>query len=186
MPTIKNRNDLELRSSKLFGRQPWPATIALPGPIGDIAVQALTRVIELIILGVLFVLLPLSPVGCFLLSGDRRHLAQYWLTIRKAAAMLMAMMEARVIQRNVLPALNLEAAEPEQVIGECTHCGRCCIDKKCVFVKFDGQGHSRCGIYGNWFWRRTNCGRYPISASEIAIYQCPSFVSIPIRVVRKG
>lgn len=148
--------------------------------------QAFTRVIELIILGVLFALLPLSPVGCFILSGDRRFLVNYVTTIRQAAGMLVAMMGARVIQRNVLPTLGLDAAEPEQVIGECTHCGRCCIDKKCVFVKFDGQGHSRCGIYGNWFWRRTNCGRYPISASEIAIYQCPSFVSIPIRVVRKG
>jgi hypothetical protein len=149
-------------------------------------VKALSRAIELIILGTLFALLPLSPIGCFILSGDYRFLVRWAATVKQAARMLVAMMSARVIQRNVLPVLGLGEAEPEQVIGECTHCGRCCIDKKCVFVKFDGNGHSRCGIYGNWFWRRTNCGRYPISSREIAIYQCPSFVAIPIRVVHKG
>lgn len=148
--------------------------------------QAITRMIELAMLGALFVLLPLSPLGCFILSGDRRYLKNYLATVRQCTAMLAAMMRNRVIQRNVLPALGLDTAEPDYIIGECTHCGRCCIDKKCAFVKFDSRGHSQCGIYGNWFWRRTNCGRYPISAREIAIYQCPSFAAIPIRVVRKG
>ncbi len=149
--------------------------------------------LELIMIGTLLLLLPLSPIGCFLLSGDLGYVARYFTTIRQCAAMLIAMRKRGVLRRNLLPVMSQASSAPEQISGECTHCGRCCIDKKCVFVEFDGEGHSTCRIYDNWFWRRTNCGRYPITAREIAVYQCPSFVAvpaampratIPIRVVR--
>jgi hypothetical protein len=148
--------------------------------------DALSRVSELVIIGTLLILLPLSPIGCVILSGNFGYMKRYVTTMRQCASMLIAMRKRGVIRRNLLPVLSLADSVPEQITGDCSHCGRCCIDKKCVFVSFDEEGHSTCRIYNNWFWRRTNCGRYPITAREIAVYDCPSFVAIPIRVVHKA
>ncbi len=145
--------------------------------------------IELAVLAALFVTLPLSPIAVFLLSGDQRYVVRYIRTMRRCAGMFKAMHRHGVIQRNLPTALDIrsngcEAARPEQITGQCTHCGRCCIDQKCVFLALDDQGQSRCRIYGNWYWRRTNCGNYPQSGRDIQVYECPSYSAMPMRVIR--
>jgi hypothetical protein len=151
--------------------------------------SALAAAIELAVLAALFVTLPLSPIAIFLLSGDRSYVVRYVATMRRCAAMFKAMRRHGVIQRNLPPGLDtrsndLEGAQPEQITGQCTHCGRCCIDQKCVFLALDDQGQSHCRIYGNWYWQRTNCGKYPQSGRDIQVYDCPSYSAMPMRVIR--
>ena len=103
--------------------------------------------------------------------------------------MFKAMRRHGVVQRNLPTTLDArrndwEGAQPEQITGQCTHCGRCCIDQKCVFLALDDQSQSRCRIYGNWYWQRTNCGKYPQSGREIQVYECPSYSAMPMRVIR--
>jgi hypothetical protein len=124
-----------------------------------------------------------------MLSGDRTYVLRYIATMRRCAAMFKAMRRHGVIQRNLPTGLDArsndwDGAQPEQITGQCTHCGRCCIDQKCVFLAVDDQAQSRCRIYGNWYWRRTNCGKYPQSGRDIQVYECPSFSAMPMRVIR--
>jgi hypothetical protein len=144
----------------------------------------LARGIEITVLAALFVTLPLSPIAVFMLSGDRSYVARYLATMRRCAGMFKAMRRHRVIQRNLPIALNAHSTPPEHITGQCTHCGRCCIDQKCVFLALDDHGQSRCRIYGNWYWQRTNCGKYPQSGRDIQVYDCPSYSAMPMRVVQ--
>lgn len=153
-------------------------------PNGAAIKAALARAIEWAVLAMLFVTLPLSPIAIFMLSGDRGYVFRYLATMRRCAGMFKAMRRHGVIQRNLPTGLDAGSTRPEQITGQCTHCGRCCIDQKCVFLALDDQGQSRCRIYGNWYWRRTNCGKYPQSGRDIQVYECPSFSAMPMRVIR--
>jgi hypothetical protein len=148
--------------------------------------EKLANALDLLVISVLYLLLPLSPVGCTILSSDGRYLLGYSDTITRCAVMLGAMRKTGVLRRNFLKWLNRKAINlsPTDVIyGDCTHCGRCCIDGTCVFVEFVSGERSKCLIYKNWFWRRTSCGQYPMTSSDIAVYNCPSFKAIPIKLV---
>lgn len=139
---------------------------------------------QVICLAFLALTLPLSPIGIALLAGNVRYLQNYRSTIKRHARMIIQMAKANVIARGVVrklsPKLILQAVANQRIVGDCTHCGQCCIHKSCVYLEFDGANHSRCGIYNNWFWKKTNCGDYPISAHEIAVYDCPSYRSVAV------
>ncbi len=48
--------------------------------------------------------------------------------------------------------------------GECRRCGACCkIAFRCVFLKTDQEGNSRCRIYGLRF---TQCRLFPLRAED--------------------
>jgi hypothetical protein len=141
------------------------------------------RAVQRLVLAPLWLGLPLSPIACALLSGQWRFIRHYAASVRQCARMLHAMREADVLARNLLRSRwwlgNL--GEPEQVVGQCTHCGNCCVHHSCVFLSMDDSGHSRCGIYGNWFFKRLACGQYPVDALDIKVYACPSFKALPLR-----
>ena len=127
----------------------------------------------------LIITLPLSPIGIALLAGPsrgRRYLRHYVDTVRRTARMTQQMLKADVVARRMLIKLSrYKSASLERVVGECTHCGNCCINKSCVYLEFDHNLHSRCAVYNNWFWKMTRCADYPINALEIALYSCPSY-----------
>ena len=143
--------------------------------------------------------LPLAPVVCALIAADHRYLLRYASTLRQCAQMLREMLRVHVISRVLLRRMSqslsqrlsvftlesklAESKREEKIEGECTHCGKCCINKSCVYLQVDEGGASRCGIYNNWFWKRLTCGEYPISGEEIGIYECPSFRAIPVKVI---
>jgi hypothetical protein len=132
----------------------------------------------------LAVTLPLSPFVCAVLAGDARYLWRYFETLRRCAGMIRQMVRADVIARRILIELSPKVTLPDQhVVGECTHCGKCCIHKSCVYLEFDAENKSRCAIYNNWFWKKTSCGEYPVNANEIEVYDCPSFRAVPIKVI---
>lgn len=136
-------------------------------------------------------LLPASPIACAVLSGRTRFLWQYPDSIKRSAQSLRALYRADVIARNLerfLQAwLGLQAPAQHRVQGDCTHCGKCCLDSACVFLEWTeggpGATQSRCSIHNNWFWKLTSCGTYPIDAPSIAVYDCQSFKAIPVRVL---
>jgi Rad3-related DNA helicase len=149
-----------------------------PGPLFSRLVEALT-------LMALAVLLPVAPLTCAFLSGRWNYLKHYRVTVGRSARHVRALGQARVVSRNLQRKLALPASGAETIEGECTHCGRCCVNRSCVFLDWRDDGTSHCAIYNNWFWKLTSCGSYPVDAQSIATYSCPSFKSVPIKVVAR-
>jgi hypothetical protein len=161
--------------------------------------QIFSRMIDIVVLGVMWLFLPLAPLVCALIAWDKRYALRYISTMTQCVQMLREMMRAQVISRVLVRrvsqrlsqhlgvfAVENKSAEnkrEERIEGECTHCGKCCINKSCVYLQVGESGESRCGIYNNWFWKQLTCGEYPISGEEIAIYDCPSFQAIPVKVI---
>ena len=152
-------------------------------------------IIEIMVLGVMALGLPLAPLISALIAGDHRYLLRYASTLTQCAQMLREMLRVHVISRllmrrlSSLTTLPRDATAPpkdnhaERIVGDCTHCGKCCINKSCVYLQVSDTGESRCGIYKNWFWKRLTCGDYPISGEEISVYACPSFRAITVKVI---
>ncbi len=143
--------------------------------------HALGRVVETILLSVIWIGLPVSPVFVSLLAWDRAYVRNYRQTIGRLARTLQAMAKAGVIARRFHSENRVSKQNTSwKIEGECTHCGECCLFQACVFLDRDEQGHSRCRIYGNWFFRQLTCADYPISKGDIDLYACPSFRAEPI------
>jgi hypothetical protein len=147
-------------------------------------IRFIAHSVEAIVLGAMVVMIPLSPWACTILSGRLQYVRQYRTTLAKSARCVKALKRMRVISRNLDRRFSADAAPLESIDGSCTHCGRCCIDRSCVFLNWNDDGSSRCSIYNNWFWKMTSCGSYPIDGASIAVYSCPTFKAIPIKVVR--
>ena len=137
---------------------------------------------EVLALAVMSLLLPLAPLTCALLSGRWHYLRQYRGTVARSAHYLRALGRARVVSRNLHRKLATHIPAAESIQGSCTHCGRCCINRSCVFLGWRVDGSSHCTIYNNWFWKLTSCGSYPVDTQSIETYGCPSFKSVPINV----
>jgi hypothetical protein len=145
-------------------------------------IPLVARLVEALALTVLTALLPMAPLTCALLSGRWHYLKQYRVTVVRSARYVRALAQARVISRNLQRKLAPHAGA-ESIEGSCTHCGRCCVNRSCVFLGWRDDGGSYCTIYNNWFWKLTSCGSYPVDGQSIATYSCPSFKAVPIKVV---
>jgi hypothetical protein len=148
-------------------------------------IPLVARLVEALALTALAVLLPLAPLTCALLSGRWHYLRQYRLTLGRSARCVRALGQARVVSRNLQRKLTQHHASAEAIEGSCTHCGRCCVNRSCVFLGWHDDGSSHCAIYNNWFWKLTSCGSYPVDAHSIETYGCPSFKAVPIKVVAR-
>jgi hypothetical protein len=148
--------------------------------------QVFARSVEVFAVGAMTLLLPLSPLACTILSGRIKYLRHYRATLIQSSRYAKALTRTRVISRNLLRQLTRPPDPAETIEGDCTHCGLCCVDRSCVFLEWADNGQSRCAVYGNWFWNLTSCGDYPIDRESIAVYACPSFKAIPIKLVRSG
>jgi hypothetical protein len=152
-------------------------------------IKLFSHLVQAFFLALIAVLLPAAPLACAVLSGRASFLRKYLDTTKRSAKSLRALYRADVIARNLERLLGqflmLQAPASAAVQGDCTHCGQCCLDRSCVFLDWADDGLSRCSIHNNWFWKLTSCGAYPIDAQSIAIYDCPSFKAVPIRVIRK-
>lgn len=140
----------------------------------------LARVADTTALAALALLLPLAPLLLASIARDGSYLRRYRGTLRQWLRMLRTMARTSVVARNLQRSWNARRGAAAPIEGECTHCGQCCIQRECVFLRFDAQGRSQCAIHGTWYWRLTSCGRYPIDAADIEFYACPSYRVIPI------
>jgi hypothetical protein len=149
------------------------------------------RILEIGILSVMALGLPLAPLICAVIANDRSYLSRYFPTLMQCARMLREMLRVQVISRMLARRLQQRfyagpdkaVHRAERIVGECTHCGKCCINKSCVYLQVGDGGESRCGIYNNWFWKQLTCGDYPISREEIDVYACPSFHADDVKVI---
>ena len=132
--------------------------------------------VELTAIAAMWLLLPVWPLIASVISRDSRYLRRYWGTLARMTRHIRAQRRSRSIARMVAQRLTPRGLRHTQRLeGRCTHCGRCCLDRACLFLRFDAEGRSRCRIYGGRVWRALSCGRYPDDARDIALYGCPSF-----------
>ena len=145
----------------------------------------LSRPIELLVIGTMFIGLPMAPLLMAALSGRLADAIEYRRSLRLAFRHLTEMQRSGSASRYIrwrASGRQPSRLEPdERIEGTCTHCGQCCTNKACVFVQFDALGRSSCRIYDTAFWRWLSCGSYPVSREDIEVYRCPSFRVIRIQ-----
>lgn len=147
----------------------------------DISILALARSIEFVVIFGSALLLPVWPVIAAAVLREGVYLRRYRATLARMTKHILAVWHARPVSRMITRWLTpAERAVPERIVGNCTHCGRCCLDQACVFLSFDEQGRSRCHIYGKRVWKVmfANCSRYPVDGPEIVLYRCPGFNAV--------
>jgi hypothetical protein len=146
------------------------------GAAAELAVRALAHALELALIGGMWLLLPLWPFAVAALTGERGCVRRYGATLRRMVRHIRAQYRSRSIARMLAHRLGrTDRRDAERPGGACSHCGRCCLERDCVFLELDGEGRSSCRIYGGRLWRLTSCGDYPRNGRDIALYRCPSF-----------
>jgi len=147
----------------------------------EAAVRGFARTVEFVAVSGSWLLLPVWPILAAAVLRDGDYVRRYRTTVVRLTGHIRAVWNTRAISRMVSRGLMPAAhAVPECVVGNCTHCGKCCLDRACLFLAFDEAGRSRCTIYGTWLWKImfANCGRYPVDAQEIVLYDCPGFNAV--------
>ena len=142
--------------------------------------------LDWLLAGFMGLLLPIAPLVASILARDSAYLWDYRRSLVKSAGHLRSQVRSRAFSRYVLygrlhkPVGETEReTERETLVGECTHCGNCCMHRSCVFLDWSPEGASRCRIYNSSFWKQLACGRYPESSLDIALYDCPRFTAVP-------
>ena len=157
---------------------------ALPRPAAaraqDRALGLLVRAAELAIVGLGFAVLPVWPFVAAVIARDVGFVRRYPRALRASARHIGGLLRGRSIARYLLGAMRPGRRQRDQIAGECTHCGNCCLFRTCVFLAYDALGQSRCRIYGGRLWRALACGDYPIDGEDIELFACPSFVAWPV------
>lgn len=158
--------------------------------------ERLARAAEYLAVAVGFLLLPVVPFAASAVARDWSYGRRYARTVVRGAAHFRATLRDRAISRYLVHRLPNVRVEPqERIVGACTHCGNCCLSRRCLFLDFDEAGRSSCRIYGTPFWNRLSCSLYPANRRDIELYRCPSFATepepesmrrtvIPLRVMR--
>jgi hypothetical protein len=139
----------------------------------------LARSLEYGAAGIMFALVPLGPFVAGAIARDASYVRRYGATLIRSVAHARAMLRDRAISRYLLRPRRAMAVQRERIIGACTHCGNCCLNRSCLFLAFEVGGRSRCRIYGSRFWSALNCSRYPESRNDIELYRCTSFAALP-------
>ena len=140
----------------------------------------LARGLEYGATGLMFVLLPIGPFVVSAIARDPSYARRYKTTVIRGAAHARGMLRDRAISRYLLRRRRNTAVAPkDRIVGACTHCGNCCLNRSCLFLEFDASGRSSCRIYGSRFWGLLNCSRYPESRNDIELYRCASFTVLP-------
>lgn len=126
----------------------------------------------------LIVLLPILPLLISLLTGNRRYLRNYYQTITKLLDTFDALREHRSLERYVQGRFAGSTPAQRKIGGSCSHCGRCCLNRRCLFLEREGEDKYFCGIFGSKLRELTSCAAYPINAQDIDLYACPSYYVI--------
>jgi hypothetical protein len=140
----------------------------------------LSRAVEATLVVLAWSLLPLLPFAACAVGRDWSYLRRYPQTVGRIASHIAATWSSDAVSRAWVLRFDPSAkAAASRVVGSCTHCGNCCLHKRCVFLGFDAGGRSFCRIYAGKVWRHLPCGAYPVSQTDIDLYACPSFHTLP-------
>ena len=112
-----------------------------------------------LIVWVISVLIPVSPLVMFLLFWKKKFIVEYSDSVKKMRIHLQALSEGPVLHF-------LEDV---------------CLRKKNIPVQIQGSC-VQCGIYDSVWRRFSNCNSYPLHADDIERYNCPSYSVIPVRL----
>jgi hypothetical protein len=137
-------------------------------------------ILDWLLAGFMGLLLPFSPFVASAIAKDLSYTRSYFKTIAKAARHLHGQVKSRAFSRYLLYGFDAPP-NPEKVVGECTHCGNCCLHRSCIYLDWSASGESLCLIYSQPFWKKLACGRYPESRHDIDRYTCPSFNTEPAK-----
>jgi len=173
---MRESNTLTLEPGSLRQRAAAGIEAAREGSI-----RGLARTSEFFVVFGAWLLLPLWPILAAAALRECGYLRRYRITLARMIGHIRAVWHTRAISRMVARRLTpVERTVPERIVGNCTHCGRCCLDQACVFLAFDERGQSRCQIYGKKLWKVmfANCSRYPLDGPEIVLYRCPGFNAV--------
>jgi len=135
-------------------------------------------VLDWLLAGFMGLLLPFAPLVASVIARDPSYLRRYATTAAKATGHLHGQVKSRAFSRYLLCGRIVPPAQ-EKVVGQCTHCGNCCLHRRCIYLDWSLAGESRCRIYNRAFWKKLACGRYPESRRDIDLYACPSFSDVP-------
>ena len=57
-------------------------------------------------------------------------------------------------------------------LRSCNGCISCCDQLGCIFLD---RKNRQCAVYGSFFWKYFNCGRYHSNQFQIDYYGCPKW-----------
>ncbi len=158
-----------------------PQTSASPGPTGLPAAVILRKYLvhagALAFIGSMYLLLPLTPLLASVVFFRSKYVVQYRLTLKKMVVHLQALSEGPV-HHYLQDVVGRKTSIPAEIRGDCTQCGNCCLDKRCVFLEKTADEKYLCGIYHSPLRRFSNCGSFPLSAHDIERYDCPGYTVV--------
>jgi hypothetical protein len=140
----------------------------------------LSHVVEAALVAFGWLVLPVLPVAAGAIARDWTYLRRYPNSVARIASHIAATWRSDAISRAWVMRFDpaIKQAGPS-IVGSCTHCGNCCLHKRCVFLGMDRDERSFCRIYGGRVWRLLPCGAYPLTQADIDLYACPSFRALP-------
>ncbi len=147
-----------------------------PQPDLDAGTTRTAAILDWLLASMMGLMLPLAPIAASVIARDGSYLRRYGATTAKAAGHLQGQVRSRAFSRYLLYDANT-ASTADTVVGQCTHCGNCCLHRRCIYLDWSPAGDSRCRIYNSPFWKALACGRYPESRQDIQLYACPSFTA---------
>jgi len=121
-----------------------------------------------------YIFFPLMPLLASVVFWRIKYVAQYRKTLVGFQRHLKAI-KAGPVDHYFHDVMGKKSAVPQEIRGECTQCGNCCLDRQCVFLEEIGQEKYQCGIYHSPFRRLSNCGSFPLNQWDIDRYQCPGY-----------
>jgi hypothetical protein len=131
-------------------------------------------IFDWLLAGFMGLLLPFSPFVASAIALDPSYIRRCVKTTAKAAGHLHGQVKSRAFSHYLLYG-SIAPPTPGKIVGECTHCGNCCLHRSCIYLDWSANGESRCRIYNQPFWKKLACGRYPENLHDINLYACPSF-----------
>jgi hypothetical protein len=134
----------------------------------------LVHILALTFIGCLYLLLPLLPLLASVAYLRSKYVVQYWRTLKKMLIHIQALSEGPV-HHYLRDVAGRQTSIPAEIRGDCTQCGNCCLDKRCVFLEKTADDKYLCGIYHSPLRRFSNCGSFPLSAHDIERYACPGY-----------
>jgi hypothetical protein len=144
-------------------------------PEAAVLKRYLVNALALSFIGCLYVLLPLLPLLASVVYQRNKYVLQYWRTLKKMLIHIQALSEGPV-HHYFHDVAGRQTNIPDEIRGDCTQCGNCCLDKRCVFLEKTTDEKYLCGIYHSPLRRYSNCGSFPLSAHDIKRYACPGYV----------